>query len=56
LFTVLVNDANLAGANAFVGTDEGLGGTFIDWWNGVPPQRAFWAAMPLLKLDVAEPY
>ena len=40
LLAVLVNDADFAGADAFVGADEGLCGTFIDRWNSRPPQRA----------------
>jgi hypothetical protein len=43
----LVDDANLAGADTFVGADEELGGTLIDRWNRSPPQRAAWAAMSL---------
>ena len=47
LLAVLVDDANLARADSFVGADEGLGGTLIDRWNRSPPQRAAWAAMSL---------
>ena len=33
LFAVLVDNTDFACANAFVGADERLCGTFIDWWN-----------------------
>jgi len=39
LFAIFVDDANLAGADAFVGADKRLGGTFINRWNKSPPQR-----------------
>jgi hypothetical protein len=45
LFAVLVDHADLSRADSFVGTDKGLCGTLIDWWNRSPPQRAFSAAM-----------
>jgi hypothetical protein len=41
LFAVLVDNADFACADAFVGADERLGGTFINRWNKSPPQRAF---------------
>jgi hypothetical protein len=55
LFPVLVNDADFACAYAFVGADERLGGTFIDWWNrslhsgsvGLA-MRCFWVGTPCL--------
>ena len=40
LFAIFVDDANLAGADAFVSADKRLGGTFINRWNKSPPQRA----------------
>ena len=39
LFAIFVDDANLAGADAFVGADKRLGGTFINRWNKSPPQQ-----------------
>jgi hypothetical protein len=48
LFAIFVDDANLAGADAFVGADKRLGGTFINRWNKSPPQRIFSAAMRCL--------
>jgi hypothetical protein len=45
LLTILVDDANFAGADALVGTNKGLGGTFINRWNRSPPQRAIKLAM-----------
>ena len=53
LFTVLVDDADLARTDAFIGTDERLGGTFINWWNGSPPQRAFKLAMRCIGFGAA---
>ncbi len=45
LLPILVNHANFACADAFVGADERLGGTFIYWWNKSPPQRPIGLAM-----------
>jgi hypothetical protein len=39
LFAIFVDDANLAGADAFVSADKRLGGTFINRWNKSPPQQ-----------------
>lgn len=50
LFAVLVDDANFAGADTFIGADERLGGTFINWWNRSPPQRALRLAMRLYRV------
>jgi len=51
LFAVLVDDADFAGADTFVSTDERLGGTFIDRWNKSPPQRALRLAMRLYRVS-----
>jgi hypothetical protein len=53
LFAVLVDDADLARADTFVGADERLGGTFINWWNRSPPQRAFKLAMRCIGFGAA---
>jgi len=48
LFAILVDDADFAGTNTFVGADERFCGTFINWWNKSPPQRVpFLAALCL---------
>jgi hypothetical protein len=48
LFAIFVDDANLAGADAFVCADKRLGGTFINRWNKSPPQQVFSPAMRCL--------
>ena len=48
LFAIFVDDANLAGADAFVSADKRLGGTFINRWNKSPPQQVFSPAMRCL--------
>jgi hypothetical protein len=50
LFAVLVDDADFACADTFVGADERLCGTFIDRWNKSPPQRALRLAMRLYRV------
>ena len=53
LLPVLVNHADFACADAFVGADERLGGTFIYWWNKSPPQRPSGLAMRVFGLGAA---
>src|SRR6202034_2949850 len=48
LLAILVNDADLAGANSFVSADKTFCGAFIDRGNKLPPRRASQAAMPML--------
>lgn len=50
LFAVLVDDADFACADTFVGADERLCGTFINRWNKSPPQRALRLAMRLYRV------
>lgn len=50
LFAVLVDNANFACADTFVGADERLCGTFINRWNKSPPQRALRLAMRLYRV------
>jgi len=53
LFAIFVDDADLAGADTFIGADKRLCGTFINWGNKSPPQRVFSLAMHCLGLDAA---
>ena len=53
LLPILVNHADFACADAFVGADDRLGGTFFYWWNKSPPQRAIGRAMRLFGLSAA---
>jgi hypothetical protein len=54
LLPILVNHANFACADAFVGADERLGGTFIYWWNKSPPQRPIGLAMRVVWIGAAQ--
>lgn len=54
LLPILVNHADFACADAFVGADERLGGTFIYWWNKSPPQRPIGLAMRVGWISVTQ--
>ena len=55
LFAVFVDDADLAGADTFIGADKRLRGTFINWGNKSPPQRVFSLAMRCLGFRCNSP-
>ena len=50
LFAIFVDDANLAGADAFVCADKRLGGTFINRWNKSPPQQVLLTRYALFRV------